>query len=203
MKNTLLQKNRTFFNSWAPHYDWLWFRYWMKKFHFPAAREINFHRRPAPRILDISCGTGELLRSLAEAGKSKLYGVDIAEKMLEKARKKLPSEVKLQKADVHRLPFKSDTFDYVLTTEAFHHYYDQRKALQEMFRVARKGGRVIVVDINFFFKPVHFLFRKLEPGNVKINSRKEMKKLFAEAGLKVEKQSRNFLFAVMTVGVKP
>ncbi len=199
-KNLIKRRNRKLFNRWASTYDFGLFQFWMKKFQVPAIKEIDFSKKP--RILDISCGTGELLRSLAKTGKSKLYGVDIAQKMLDKARKKLPAKVKLQKADVHRLPFKADTFDYVLTTEAFHHYYDQKKALREMSRVSRKGGRVIVVDINFFFRPVHFLFQKLEPGNVKINSREEMKKLFVEAGLNVEKQSRNFLFAVMTVGVK-
>lgn len=188
------------FNRWASTYDFGLFQYWMKKFQVPAIREIDFGKKP--KILDISCGTGELLHSLSKAGKSELYGVDIAEKMLEEARKKLPLEVQLQKADVHRLPFKANAFDYVLTTEAFHHYYDQRRALQEMYRVTNKSGKVIVVDINFFLKPLHFLFQKLEPGNVKINDQKEMKKLFTEAGLKVEKQSRNFLFAVMTVGVK-
>ncbi len=199
--NKIKEINRKLFNRWASTYDFGLFQFWMKKFQVPAIKEIDFGKKP--KILDISCGTGELLRSLAAAGKGKLYGVDIAEKMLDKARQKLPSEVQLQKADVHHLPFKSDTFDYVLTTEAFHHYSGQKKALQEMSRVTRKGGKVIVVDVNFFLRPVHFLFHKPAPVTVTLHDREEMKKLFAEAGLKVEKQQRSFLFAVMTVGVKP
>ena len=122
--------------------------------------------------------------------------------MLSKAGKKLSGKAKLQKADVHALPFKDNSFNYVISTEAFHHYYDQQKAVREMARIIKSGGKVIVVDINFFLKPIHWLFKKLEPGHVKINSRKEMKQLFQQAGLKDIRQRRNFLFAIMTVGEK-
>ncbi len=194
------EKNRALFNRWAPSYDRPLFQYWMKKFQIPVIQEIDFTKEPS--VLDISCGTGELLNSLVQFGSGEFFGIDLAEKMLEKARTKLPAKVNLQKADVHALPFKENTFDYTITTEAFHHYYDQKKALEEMSRVTKKGGKVIVVDINFFIKPIHFVYQKLEQGNVKINSRTEMKELFKEAGLMVQKQQRGFLFAVMTVGVK-
>ena len=92
--------------------------------------------------------------------------------MLAVARTKLPKEATLLKADVHRLPFKDDFFDYVTSTEAFHHYHDQQKALQEMFRVTKTGGKIIIVDINFFLRHIHWLFQKIEPGCVKVNSKK-------------------------------
>ena len=88
----------------------------------------------------------------------------------------------------------------VVSTEAFHHYDDQLKALQEMVRVSK--GRVIVVDINFFLRPLHGLFEKLEPGCVKINNKKEMRELFREAGLREIRQKRSFLLAVATMGMK-
>src|SRR3989338_3325884 len=123
--------------------------------------------------------------------------------MLKTAKKRLPSSVKLYTADVHSLPFASNTFDYVLTTEAFHHYYDQRQALQEMKRVAKKGGQIIVVDVNFFFFFIHWIFQKFEPGCVKINSKKQMKQLFENAGLTQIVQQRSFLFSITTKGSKP
>lgn len=207
-KNQIKERNRQLFNRWAPAYDFNLFQYWMKKFQVPAIKEIDFKHRAHSirRILDISCGTGELLNSVVHAegsaGKSELYGIDIAEEMLKQARKKLPERIRLQKADVHQLPFQKNYFDYVMTTEAFHHYYDQPKALQEMSRVTKKGGKVIVVDVDFFLRPVHVLFQKIEPGCVRINSRQEMRTLFEEAGLRIVKQQRVFAFAVMTVGVK-
>lgn len=197
-KQTNLQKNRHLFDRWAKSYDNAVFQFWLRKFHAPAAAELQLN--PKTKVLDLSCGTGELLKSLL--GKAELYGVDISEGMLKIAAQKLGQKVKLLKADVHELPFEDNFFDYVITTEAFHHYYGQPSALKEMVRVTKKTGKVIIVDINFFLKPVHWLFQKLEPGCVKVNSKKEMKILFEEAGLKNIRQRRNFLFAVMTTGEK-
>ena len=199
-----LSKNQYFFNKWAKSYDRLSNQYWMKRFQLPVFKELQLYQKTKTKILDISCGTGELLKKLEEKteGKAMLYGADLSEEMLNKARSKLSSKVKLGQANVHALPFKDNSFDYVISTEAFHHYYDQQKAVQEMQRVAKEGGKVIIVDINFFLKLIHWLFKKFEPGHVKINSRKEMRQLFELAGLKNIRQRRNFLFAIMTVGEK-
>ncbi len=193
-----IEKNRNFFDRWAKSYDAALFQFWMRKFYLPVLKEVMLTKKS--RLLDISCGTGELLQNLS--GKAQLYGGDISEEMLKKARMKLPEEVTLLKADVHHLPFENNYFDYVVTTEAFHHYYDQKLTLEEMSRVTKKGGKVIVSDINFFLKPIHWLFQTFEPGCVKINSKNEMRGLFEKTSLKNIHQSRNFLFAVMTVGEK-
>lgn len=196
-----LQRNFSFFNAWAPHYDFGPFRWWMKKFQQPILQELNHLSNL--KILDLSCGTGELLLSLShQKNNHQLYGVDVSPAMVASARKKLPPKVMVQEADVHDLPFSSNTFDSVLSTEAFHHYYDQGKALQEMKRVAKKGGKIVVADINFFFPFIHWLFQKCEPGCVKINSKSEIKLLFQEAGLSKINQQRYFLFSITTEGVK-
>lgn len=201
MKNEeILDKNRTFFDRWARTYDRKWNQFWMKKFQQPI---LALPFSSATTLLDVSCGTGELLLELSkrhELVPHNLMGIDISEQMLVTARAKLPNDISLQLADVHALPFKDDTFDYVISTEAFHHYYDQGKALSELKRVTKTGGELIVIDPNFFLRPIHYLFRILEPGCVKMNSRKEMKILFERAGLKKITQQRIFLFAVMTKG---
>lgn len=196
--NKKLQENETFFDRWARSYDRPLLQFWMRKFYQPALQHIT---QPS-KVLDVSCGTGEFLRELQKIGKHQLYGIDLSAQMLAKAREKLGNSVHLQKADVGELPFADNTFDAVISTEAFHHYPDQKKALHEMRRVAKKRGRVLIVDINFFLRPVHWLFERLEPGCVKINSRREMRKLFQEAGLQHVQQQRSFLFAVLTEGVK-
>ena len=201
--NQNLQKNKSFFDRWARTYDFSLFQFWMKKFQAPVLKEINFSKKA--KILDISCGTGELLASLRQKDTRhnlKLYGTDLSSKMLEKARVKLPEDIILTAGDVHQLPFKSNAFEYVISTEAFHHYGNQQKAVQEMVRVTKPGGKVVVVDINLFLRPIHKLFEVFEPGCVKINSKNEMHHLFRNTGLKEIKQERIFLFAVMTVGIK-
>jgi len=199
--NNNFKKNFNFFNAWASHYDFCPFQWWMKKFQEPILQELDHHSNI--KILDLSCGTGELLLSLSRQKKNhQLYGVDLSPAMIAVARKKLPPEVLVQEADVHALPFSSHTFDYVVSTEAFHHYYDQQKALQEMKRVAKKGGKVVVADINFFFWFIHWLFQKLEPGCVSINNKSEMRLLFQEAGLNTISQQRHFIFSITTQGTK-
>lgn len=197
--NRKLEENKHFFNRWAFSYDSPWFQFWMKKFHASILRELQGKEKVA--VLDLSCGTGQLLQSLCHQN-IQLTGVDYSPEMIKIARKRLPPLIKLYQADVHALPFRGNTFDYVVSTEAFHHYYNQRKAIAQMKRVVKKGGKVIIVDVNFFLRPIHWLFQKIEPGCVRINSRKEMHELFTQAGLTSITQQRTFLFAVVTMGIK-
>ena len=200
--NKKLQDNIDMFDKWALTYDFNLFQFWMRRFHKPVFQEVDLSQ--SVKILDLSCGTGELLKELyyQSKGKAKLQGLDISSKMLVVARKKLARDVLLKEGDVHHLPFPDNSFDYVISTEAFHHYYDQRRVMQEMKRVVRLGGKVIIIDINFFLRFVHWLFEKFEPGCVHVNSRGEMKRLFLEMGFVNIKQKRTFLFAVSTSAIK-
>ena len=199
MPNNKKQRNKNIFNKVADIYDFAPFQWWMSRFYSPIFSEVELKKDK--KLLDVSCGTGNMLKEMSETFDAELYGIDLSEEMIKHAQNKL-TNVNLQVADVSSLPFEDNFFDYVTTTEAFHHYYDQNKALSEMKRVVKPRGKVIIVDIEFFFKSVHRLFEKLEPGCVKVNSRQEMKDLFKQTGLEVEKQKRGFLFAVMTVGSK-
>lgn len=197
-----IHTNKVFFDRWSKTYDSSPIRFWMRHFQVPALREIQF--RPEIKILDLSCGTGELLQTLYRKSKGtvKLYGLDISEDMLQKSRHKLPPEIILVQGDVHHLPFDNEEFDYVLCTEAFHHYHSQNRVVREMRRVLKHDGKIIIVDVNFFLSPIHWLFQKLEPGCVKINSKKEIRLLFKNNRFQMIKQKRNFLFAIMTIGQK-
>src|SRR3989338_4576897 len=109
------EQNRVFFDRWASTYDFSLFQFWMKRFHRAVLEEVD-GEKPAS-LLDISCGTGELLRELKDK-KINLEGIDYSEKMLKKAREKLPSNIKLQQGYVHHLPHKDDSFEMVVSTEA-------------------------------------------------------------------------------------
>ncbi|MBI2662834.1 class I SAM-dependent methyltransferase [Candidatus Woesearchaeota archaeon] len=199
--NAVLGRNTWFFDLWASSYDFAPFQFWMKRFHKPVLKELA----PAKmKILDLSCGSGELLKEIqVRFPKAELYGVDISAKMLEIARTKLSGrKVILQKMDVHALQYPSNYFDFVFSTEAFHHYYDQQKAVEEMKRVVKERGKVMIVDINFFWSVIHRIFERIEPGCVRIKSKREMRDLFRGVGLREVSQERSFLFSVATVGIK-
>ncbi|MDO8655920.1 MAG: methyltransferase domain-containing protein, partial [Nanoarchaeota archaeon] len=128
-------ENIKFFDRWAKTYDKKLFQFWMRRFYQPVLKLVN-----GGKVLDVSCGTGEFLRELAKKQKNVLYGIDISPQMIAKAHKKLGRQIHLQTADVHQLPFTDNSFDFVVSTESFHHYYDQYRAIAEMKRVAKKGG---------------------------------------------------------------
>src|SRR3989344_5548503 len=195
--NEKLQENRVFFNSWSKSYDYPLFQFWMRRFYRPLLKDIPEDHS----VLDVSCGSGEFLRELSEKTAAKLHGMDFSEKMVKLASQKLYGKVDIMRGDVHQLPYGDNTFDDVVSTEAFHHYHDQKKALQEMKRVAKKGGKVIIADINFFIRFIHRSVEHLEPGCVKINSPREMKNFFLNEGFVNITQKRSFLFSVITTGV--
>ncbi len=93
--DTNIKQNISFFDRWARTYDKVLYQFWMKRFHIPVFKELKLEKQT--KILDISCGTGELLKKLK--GKAELYGIDISEEMLKIAKQKVPSAT-LQKADV-------------------------------------------------------------------------------------------------------
>ncbi len=108
----------------------------------------------------------------------------------------------LKLAPVEKIPFASNTFDVVATTESFHHFPSPDKAVKEMFRVLKKNGSFCIADVNFYLGFIHWLFKKLEPGHVKIYSAEEFHKMFEKAGLKVIEQKRIGWFVILTVGLK-
>lgn len=105
--------------------------------------------QPAWRVLDVSTGAGHTALAFAPRV-LRVTAVDLTPQMLDAARR-LATErhitnIEFQPADAHSLPFPDDTFDLVTNRLAFHHYTDPRKALAEMARVRKPGGRVALSD---------------------------------------------------------
>jgi demethylmenaquinone methyltransferase/2-methoxy-6-polyprenyl-1,4-benzoquinol methylase len=104
-------------------------------------------------ILDIATGTGDVILALVKNNPNvhTAYGVDLAQKMLDIAHAKvkaegLQSKITLEKADAQALPFLEGTFDAVTISFGIRNIPDLRLALMEMYRVLRKGGRVIILE---------------------------------------------------------
>jgi SAM-dependent methyltransferase len=94
------------------------------------------------RVLDVGCGTGHHMKSLAGRGYA-VAGVDGSEAMLEHARANNPGS-ELHLADVDRLPFPDASFDYVLCIEVLRYLRDPGPCVREMARVLRPGGTALV-----------------------------------------------------------
>lgn len=101
------------------------------------------------RILDVGCGTGQLL---SEIRRMHLYisltGVDLSLAMV-MATKKNVSGISALEGDAEKLPFPGSRFDIVTAIHMLYHVPDQTKALKEMIRVTKKGGTVFITTTDY------------------------------------------------------
>jgi demethylmenaquinone methyltransferase / 2-methoxy-6-polyprenyl-1,4-benzoquinol methylase len=125
------------------------------------------------KILDIATGTGDLAIECAKLMPEKIVGIDISEKMLDVARKKvsikkLSTPISFEIAAAENLPFPDSSFDYVTVAFGVRNFEDLNKGLSEMNRVLKIGGRAIILEFSkpdsTFFKSLYFFyFRNVLP----------------------------------------
>ncbi len=193
----ILKKNEWFFNAIANFYD-ATIGIWLYKIQIKAIKFTN--PKENSKILDVGCGTGGLLEILNSKGKFELYGIDISEKMLNIAQKKLGKGTHLKIIQAENLNYRRK-FDYIFSTESFHHFTNQEKAIQNMFNALKKKGKLVIVDLDFG-KIFNYVFHMIEPGNSKMNSKRDLEKLFKQHNLKNITQKRIGSFAIFTRGEK-
>jgi ubiquinone/menaquinone biosynthesis C-methylase UbiE len=102
-------------------------------------------------VLDLGCGPGADALALAErvGEEGKVSAVDSSSVMISYARKRIgdsTANIELKVADAHDLPFPSNHFDACRADRVFQHLSDPYKALSEMLRVTKPGGRIVAVD---------------------------------------------------------
>lgn len=128
----------------AEHYDEKW------AFYVEATTRETLRRlpmTPAARVLDVGCGTGELLRRLrAKYPDALLAGLDPVAEMLAVARDKLSGKEDLRTGYADALPWNSGAFDVVVSCNMFHYISHPVEALREMGRVLRPGGSLVLTD---------------------------------------------------------
>jgi demethylmenaquinone methyltransferase / 2-methoxy-6-polyprenyl-1,4-benzoquinol methylase len=128
---------------------------------------------PGDRVLDACCGTGDLAVAAAHAGGS-VTGLDFSEPMLQRARRKAPG-LEWVRGDLLALPFDDASFDAATVGFGVRNVEDLERALRELRRVLRPGGRLGVLEITrprgplapfyrLWFDAVVPLIGKLLPG---------------------------------------
>ncbi|RUM42930.1 MAG: hypothetical protein DSY35_04445 [Desulfurobacterium sp.] len=96
--------------------------------------------------LDLACGTGEV--AFLVKGRAKVViGLDYSMSMLKVAKRKLP-EIPFLRGDALNLPFKDASFDTVLVSLGLRHFGNTERALEEIRRVLKEGGRVRVLEVS-------------------------------------------------------
>jgi len=101
--------------------------------------------RPGDRVLDAACGTGDLAIADKRAGAASVVGLDFSERMLARARRKAPLE--WVHGDLLALPFDDASFDAATIGFGVRNVADLDRALAELRRVLRPGGRLAILEI--------------------------------------------------------
>jgi len=116
-----------------------------KEWHIPIAADFASAR--GLKVLEIGCGLGTDGAQFAEAG-ADYTGVDLTEAAVDLARQRFELfdlAGKFQTADAENLDFADDSFDLVYSHGVLHHTPDTQKAIDEVHRVLRPGGRAVVM----------------------------------------------------------
>lgn len=104
---------------------------------------------PTDTVLDVACGPG-IVACAAAAHAAHVTGIDLTPAMIEQARARQAAaglaNLDWRTGDATDLPFADASFDRVVTRYSFHHLREPGRALAEMRRVCRPGGRIVVID---------------------------------------------------------
>ena len=93
------------------------------------------------KLLDAGCGTGWFSQRACEEG-ADVTSLDVGPRLLGETAKKCDSTRVV--GSVCELPFPDDTFDLVVSSEVIEHTPDPKKAVEELIRVAKPGGKIVI-----------------------------------------------------------
>ena len=147
--------------------------------------------------LDVACGPGTVVAAFSKHVRHAV-GLDATDAMLDQARKltahRSLTNVSWRKGDVTALPFADAMFDVVSCRFAVHHFEDPAKAVAEMVRVCRQGGRLVICDAVASDDPAkasafNAMERLRDPSTVEFRTLAFLANLFLDAGLPTPTQT--------------
>lgn len=124
---------------------------------------LNKYYKNKGKLLDIGCGNGRNLIPFAKLN-FECHGIDFSENMLKNAKTladKNKVKISLELANITKIPYPNNSFDYCLHIASLHHLNlkeEQLKSLQETYRVLKQNGLVLLtvwnkLQLKFLFKP--------------------------------------------------
>jgi len=127
---------------------------------------------PSGRLLDIGCGSGNLIVQIAEKFPHlELVGIDISAEILKRAKMRAnenQKEIELKEGSVENLPFSDEYADFIVSTLSLHHWSNPQNAFQEIYRVLKKDGVGLIFDFRrdsrkFFYGFLTFITKVAVP----------------------------------------
>lgn len=145
-------------------------------------------------VLEVAAGTCACGRAIAPHVQ-KVTCLDATCAMLEKgkaaAQKEGIGNISFQEGFVETLPFPAESFDLVITRLSFHHFSEMEQPFSEMYRVLKKGGKLVVIDMEAAEEDLRETEDHLETlrdnSHVKNRSKAEFTALFRKYALRITK----------------
>ena len=186
-------KIRDQYNQLAQIYDLRWRRYINNTLTFLKNwAEVS----PSAVVLDIACGTGEFERLLLQDHSAQVItGVDLSERMLMQARRKLAGypNLSFELARASDLPFPNHCFDVVISANSFHYFPEPEVVLTEMRRVLKPSGKVVILDWSrdfLFCQICDWLLKRVDPVYRQCYTETECHNLLTAAGFYISRARR-------------
>ena len=155
---------------------------------------VKKYVNPDDVVLDYGCGPGTFLIKMSMFTKNKLYGVDLSEEFIKECKENI-SNLKIQNVNVstvkpEKLPFDDEQFDTILLMDVIHHLDNINQNLKEIYRVLKKGGKLIVYEPNKLNPLIWIthLIDKNERGLLKVGTFYKYSKLLDNLHLKIVHQ---------------
>ena len=173
------------------------------------------HVQPTDRVLDVATGTGHTAFAFAPHVRE-VIATDVTPEMLSEGGEtqggtRTARMWNFESADAHDLPFEDESFDVVTCRRAAHHFADIRRALREMRRVLRPGGRLVIDDRSvpeddFVDATLNRLDWLHDHSHVRQYRPGEWQSMMQEAGCKIEAiepYTKHRPLSAFTNGVEP
>lgn len=177
--------------------DWHWDTFNFKSsntnWYLKSVRECFAKYIPSKsKVLEIGCGTGNILTHLSSVKKCQSYGIDLSSdalKVIKKYEKMRNTKVHFKVGDGFSVPYKANSFDCVYSEGVIEHFPDTEiiKMVKEHVRVCKRGGRVIISVPNKYNLPLSiakfFLKEKYPHYPEKSHSIDELTAIVKKCGL--------------------
>ncbi len=114
------------------------------------ARRVAQQIPPHAQVLEVAPGPGYFAIELAKLGEYEITGLDVSETFVQIARSNALNagvQVDFRRGNASDLPFADESFDFLICRAAFKNFTEPVRALEEMHRVLKPGGKALIIDL--------------------------------------------------------
>ncbi len=169
---------RNFYRYFSKIYDFVnpfFYSYEMRRTVVDMAKVVK-----GDLVLEVGCGTGFTTEEIARrVGEENVVAVDLTPEQMEKAVRRF-DDAEFLRGDAENLPFRDSVFDASISAGSIEYWPNPQKGVQEMARVTKSGGRVVILAPR---KPDNLLVRKFAESIMLFPSTQQMVLWMEKAGL--------------------